>query len=101
VGSGGKGRFYGNLNKTMGRENLGASALGADDGTGRTISNSGADLGNGYGHTYGGGGNGGSAYSKVGGFGGMGYGLGGGRRRDVSGKVAEEGRSIRVGWVDY
>jgi hypothetical protein len=101
VGSGGKGRFYGDLNKTMGRENLGASALGADDGTGRVISNSGADLGNGYGHTYGGGGNGGSAYSKVGGFGGMGYGMGVGRRRDVSGKVAEEGRSIRVGWVDY
>jgi hypothetical protein len=105
MGSGGKNRFYGDLNKSFGRESLGSSG---DDGKGRVVSNSGADLGLGYGYGggYGGVGKEGSPYSKVGGLGAMGInGMGVGRRRDVSGKVAEEGRSGdgergRNWWVD-
>jgi hypothetical protein len=69
-------------------EDEGLASLGETDRKGRVVSNTGVDLGLGLGH-------GSQGYSN--------YiaGLGVGRRRDVSGKLAEEGRSGTPGEEDH
>ncbi|KAI9880112.1 MAG: hypothetical protein M1830_005357 [Pleopsidium flavum] len=71
----GKGRYYGDLNATTRAKEMGTFVdLPLERGGGRVISNSGADYRNGY----------------------------GGARRDVSGKVAEEGRAgAGGGWARW